>query len=92
MAKKEEKRRQKRHREANAHADRLRSRQKSLLLDFGRSSSKGRAFAMDNGGTAIGGGMLENMPREVLWEVLDFNQPPVKRRCSRRLLASLDEK
>lgn len=75
-AKKEEKRQKKRQGEARQHRDRLHSKQKSLLLDFGRSGgSKGRGQgastggAGDAGGSERGGGMLESMASEVLWQV-----------------------
>lgn len=72
-AKKEEKRQQKRRSESNASKERLRSKQKTLLLDFGRSS--GGASSKDSGGvptcsgSSEGGAMLESMPWEVLWQV-----------------------
>ncbi|CAM9340718.1 unnamed protein product, partial [Scytosiphon promiscuus] len=85
-AKKEDKRQQKRRGEAKAHQERLRSKQKTLLLDFGRSSSGsgaahggggGRASASASG-SAQGGEMLESMPWEVLWQV--FCSPGISSR------------
>lgn len=78
-AKKEDKRQQKRRSESKANKERLRSKQKTLLLDFGRSSS---ASANDGGaasassGSSKGGAMLESMPWEVLWQVCIFLPKP----------------
>lgn len=71
-AKKEEKRQQKRRSETKAHMERLRSKQKTLLLDFGRSSgasSKDGGSISSSSGSNLGGKMLESMPWEVLWQV-----------------------
>ncbi|CAM9988488.1 unnamed protein product, partial [Ectocarpus fasciculatus] len=82
-AKKEDKRQQKRRSEAKANKDRLRSKQKTLLLDFGRSSGattskSGGSSSTSTSGSARGGTMLESMPWEVLWQI--FCSPGISSR------------
>lgn len=73
-AQKQEKRQKKLRSEARAHTDRLRSRQKSLLLGFRRSGSKDRGSSVVFPGSERGGGMLESMPCEILWQVLPVTE------------------